>query len=314
MNMHKNARLTWMRRIEMVDEVIRARAKVSSVAMRFGVSATTVRKWVGRYRSLGETGLLDRSSRPRRSPRAIATRTALVIVELRKKRLICARIAQTLKVSSATVSRVLSRAGLSRLGALDPIVPVMRYEHERPGDLLHIDTKKLGCIEGIGHRITGSPKRHAHHAGFEALFVAVDDHSRIGFTQMHPDEGKASAIAFLRAACAYYASLGVALRKILTDNGPAFRSKAFGCVCKALGLKHAFTKPYCPQTNGKAERFIGSALREWAYGFIYHHSNERTAMLNSWTHHYNWHRPHQGIGGVPPASRLPRNNVLQVHT
>ena len=131
---------------------------------------------------------------------------------------------------------------------------------------------------------------------------------------MHPDEGKASAIAFLRAACAYYASLGVALRKILTDNGPAFRSKAFGCVCQALGLKHAFTKPYCPQTNGKAERFIGSALREWAYGFIYHHSNQRTAMLNSWTHHYNWHRPHQGIGGVPPASRLPGNNVLQVHT
>ena len=151
-------------------------------------------------------------------------------------------------------------------------------------------------------------------AGWESLFVAVDDPSRLRFTQRQPSEGKACAIAYLTAAIHYYALLGVTIRRILTDNGPAFRSKASAEACRILGVRHRFTKPYCPQTNGRAERFIGSALREWAYGFIYQHSDQRTAMLEHWTHHYNWHRPHLGIGGVPPASRIPGNNVLQVHT
>jgi transposase InsO family protein len=312
MNVHKNARLTFVRRIEMVDAVVQARHEVNSAAMRFGVSAATARKWVGRYLSEGEAGLADRSSRPQRSPRAIAVNTALSIIELRKKRLTIARIAQALQVSSATVSRVLARAGLSKLSALDPIVPVVRYEHKAAGDLLHLDIKTLSRIEAVGHRITGNPRDSVTGAGWESLFVAIDDHSRLGFTQMHPSEGKAYAIAFLQNAVNYYARLNVTIRRILTDNGAAFRSKDFARACRLLGLHHRFTKPYCPQTNGKAERFIGSLLREWAYGFIYHHSNQRTAMLDHWTHHYNWHRPHQGIGGVPPASRIPENNVLQV--
>ncbi len=314
MNIHKNARLTFVRRIEMVQEVIQARHELGFVAVRFGVSTATVRKWVGRYLGLGEPGLLDCSSRPHKSPRAIPIRTAQAVIELRRKRLTQARIAQALRVSIATVSRVLARAGLSKLAALDPVVPVMRYEHESPGDLLHLDIKTLGRIEAVGHRITGDPRDHTKGAGWESLFVAIDDHSRVSFTQMQPSEGKACAIAFLIAAVRYFAGLGVTIRRVLTDNGPAFRSKAFAQASRELGLRHRFTKPYCPQTNGKAERFIGSALREWAYGFIYHHSNQRTAMLEHWTHHYNWHRPHQGIGGVPPASRLPGNNVLQVHT
>jgi transposase InsO family protein len=314
MNMHKNARLTFMRRIEMVDEVIRTRGEVSSIAIRYGVSAATVRKWVARYLAMGEPGLVDRSSRPRKSPRAIEARTALAVVELRKKRLTMARIALALRVSLATVSRVLSRAGLSRLSALDPVVPIVRYEHQSPGDLLHLDIKTLGRIEAVGHRITGCPRDRARGAGWESLFVAIDDHSRLGFTRIEENEGKSCAIAFLEEAVGYFARLGVTIRRILTDNGPAFRSKDFARACRTLGLRHRFTRSYRPQTNGKAERFIGSALREWAYGFIYHHSDQRTTMLDYWTHHYNWHRPHQGIGGVPPASRLPGNNVLQVHT
>lgn len=314
MNVHKNARLTLVRRLELVTAVFESKLSIGAVAVDAAVSVTTVRKWIARYRTLGPAGLRDRSSRPLRSPRAIAREQALTIIELRKKRLTQARIATLVGVSTATVSRVLARAGLSRWSALTPALPVVRYAHQRPGDLLHIETQKLGRIEGLGHGVTGSPKRHAHHAGFEALFVAVDDHSRVAFTHMHADEGKHSAIWFLQAAMTYYQGLGITIRRLLTDNGPAFRSKHFHATCRTLGIKHGFTKPYCPRTNGKAERFIQSALREWAYAFAYHHSKHSTAMLDHWIHHYNWHRPHQGIGGRTPSSRLPSNNVLQVHT
>ena len=182
----------------------------------------------------------------------------------------------------------------------------MRYEHAAPGDLLHIDTKKLGRIERPSHRVTGNRRDSVDGAGWEFLFVAIDDHARIGFTDMYPDERNASAVQFLRNAVAYFAALGVHVKRVLTDNGSAFRSKDFATACRRLGIKHSFTRPYRPQTNGKAERFIQSALREWAYGFAYQHSTERTAMLERWMHHYNWHRPHQGIGGVAPMSRLQR--------
>lgn len=190
----------------------------------------------------------------------------------------------------------------------------MRYEHDHPGDLVHIDIKKLGRIERLGHRIA----RHVRgtvRAGYEALFVAVDDHSRIGFTDVYPDQGELSAVQFLENLVAYYRSLGVTVRRILTDNGSAFNAKSFARTCESLELKHSFTRPYRPQTNGKAERFIQSALREWAYGIPYNHSRERTAMLERWIHHYNWHRPHQGIEGLTPISRLARsrNNLLQLH-
>jgi transposase InsO family protein len=316
MNIHKNARLTFARRLEMVQDVLDRKLSPTAAAARHDVSAPTVRKWVGRYLAQGQPGLRDASSRPRVSPRATAPPTALAIVELRRRFLTHARIAASLGVSPSTVGRVLARAGLSRWADLVPSEPTVRYEHEHPGDLLHIDTKKLGRIVRMGHRVTGDPRDRVDGAGWEFLFVAVDDHARIGFTQIHPDECQNSAIEFLRASRAYFAGLGVTIRRVLTDNGSAFRSKAFAAACRALRMKHSFTRPYRPQTNGKAERFIQSALREWAYGIPYRRSAERTAMLKRWTHHYNWHRPHQGIGGLAPMSRLSsdRNNLLTLHT
>jgi len=316
MNSHKNARLTYVRRIEMIQDIIQRGFSVPQAAAAHGVSAPTARKWLGRYLAEGETGLGDASSRPARSPRAIEPAKALAIVELRHKRLTQARIATALGVSKSTVSRVLARAGLSLLSDLEPAEPVVRYEHEAPGDMLHIDTKKLGRIERPSHRVTGNRRDSVDGAGWEMLFVAIDDHARIAFTAMHADERTLSAVQFLRDAVAYYARLGVKVTRLLTDNGSAFRSKDFAAACKALGVRHRFTRPYRPQTNGKAERFIQSALREWAYGFTYQHSSERTKALDRWNHHYNWHRPHQGIGGAVPMSRLnsSRNNLLTLHS
>jgi len=240
----------------------------------------------------------------------------LAIVELRKRRLTQARIAISLGVSQSTVGRVLGRAGLSKLSDLVVAEPVRRYEHVAPGHLLHIDTKRLGRIERPSHRVTGDRRDRARGAGWEFLFVAIDDHSRIGFTDMYPDEGKESAVQFLRNAVAYFASLGVQVKRLLTDNGNAFRAKVFAAACSELGVRHRFTRMYRPQTNGKAERFIQSALREWAYPWVYQHSVERTETLEAWNHHYNWHRPHQGIGGFVPMSRLKkrRNNLLTLHS
>jgi len=316
MNMHKNARLTVIRRLEMVRSVLDQGLTPAEAAAEVGVSEPTSRKWLGRYLAEGERGLNDRSSRPSYSPRAIPSGKALAIMELRRRRLTQARIAASLGVSVSTVSRVLARAGLSKLRDLEPAEPVLRYEHAHPGDMLHIDTKKLGRIEAIGHRVTGNRRDRTRGAGWEYLFVAVDDHARIGFTQVRSDEGQRSATAFLRAAVAYFASLRVRVRRILTDNGNCFRSKRFAQACRRLHLRHGFTRPYRPQTNGKAERFIQSALREWAYGITYTHSSERNTMLDRWTHHYNWHRPHQGIGGLAPIGRLAqsRNNLLQLHS
>ena len=316
MDSHKNARLTYVLRIEMVQDITLLCLSVPQAAAAHGVSAATARKWLCRYLAGGEAGLGDASSRPNRSPRAIEPAKALTIVELRHKRLTQARVAAALGVSKSTVSRVLSRAGLSLLSNLDPVGASVRYEHEAPGDMLHIDTKKLGRIERPSHRVTGNRRDSVDGAGWEMLFVAIDDHARIAFTAMHADERTPSAVQFLRDAVAYYAGLGVSVRRLLTDNGSAFRSKDFAAACKALGVRHRFTRPYRPQTNGKAERFIQSALREWAYGFTYQHSTERTKALDRWNHHYNWHRPHQGIGGAVPMSRLisSRNNLLTLHS
>ena len=315
MNIHKNARLTFTRRLELVRMIVDRGHTEAEAACAAGVSLPTARKWLGRYLAEGEPGLHDRSSRPNLSPRTIAPEKALLIVELRRRRLTQARIAASVGVSESTVGRVLRRAGVSRLSDLQPSEPVVRYEHERPGDLLHIDTKKLGRIERMGHRITGNRRDVFGGAGWEFLFVAIDDHSRVGFTDLYRDERQASAVQFLQNAVAYFASLGVQIRRVLTDNGSAFRSKLFRDACKELELKHSFTRAYRPQTNGKAERFIQSALREWAYGIPYKHSSERQDMLDRWIHHYNWHRPHQGIKGMAPISRLgrSRNNLLTIH-
>jgi len=316
MNIHKNARLSFARRVEMVQDITQGGLSVCVAAAIHGVTAPTVRKWLGRFLAGGEAALFDASSRPLCSPRAIEPNKALAIVELRHRRLTQARIAAALDVSKSTVNRVLARAGLSHLSDLQPAQPVVRYEHAAPGDMLHIDTKKLGRIERPSHRVTGNRRDRVDGAGWETLFVAIDDHARIAFTDMHPDEKAPQAVQFLRNAVAYYASLGVCIKRLLTDNGAAFRSADFAQACKELHIRHKFTRPYRPQTNGKAERFIQSALREWAYGFTYQSSDQRTAALDQWNHHYNWHRPHQGIGGAAPMSRLSpsRYNLLTLHS
>jgi len=315
MNIHKNARLTLRRRLEMVQDITLRGLSAAQAADQQGVTAPTARKWLGRFLAFGEPGLVDASSRPASSPRTIEPAKALAVIELRRKRLTHARIATALGISKSTVSRVLARAGLSRLSDLEPAEPQQRYEHAEPGDMLHIDTKRLGRIERPSHRVTGDRRDRMRHIGWEMLFVAVDDHARIAFTDMHPDETWPQAVQFLRNAVAYFASLGVKVKRVLTDNGSPFRSRQFAQTCQQLGIRHKFTRAYRPQTNGKAERFIQSALREWAYGFTYRHSTERTAALDSWSHNYNWHRPHQGIGGSAPMSRLnkSRNNLLTLH-
>lgn len=315
MNSHKHARLTYARRQEMVQQMTEMNWSAGEAAAAHGVTPATARKWLGRFLAGGEAALVDASSRPACSPRTIEPAKALLIAELRRRRMTQARIARSVGVSESTVSRVLARAGLSKLSDLVPAEPVVRYEHERPGDLLHIDTKKLGRIERPSHRVTGNRRDSITGAGWEMLFVAVDDHARIAFTAMHPDEKTPRAVQFLRDAVAYYAGLGITVRRVLTDNGAAFRARDFAGACAELGIKHKFTRAYRPQTNGKAERFIQSALREWAYGWTYQNSAQRTRSLASWQHHYNWHRPHAGIGGAFPMSRLnsSRNNLLTAH-
>ncbi len=316
MNTHKHARLTYARRLEMVRQLTFEGCSFSQAAAEHGVTPATARKWLGRYLAGGESALEDASSRPARSPRAIDPGKALLIVELRRRCMLQSHIARSVGVSESTVSRVLARAGLSKLSDLKPSEPVQRYEHDAPGDMLHIDTKKLGRIIRPSHRVTGNRRDSVNGAGWETLFVAIDDHARISFTAMHPDEKTPQAVQFLKNAVAYYAGLCVTIKRLLTDNGSAFRSRDFAKTCVALGIKHRFTRAYRPQTNGKAERFIQSALREWAYGWTYQNSEHRTIALASWQHHYNWHRPHSGIGGVAPMSRLrtSENNLLTVHT
>lgn len=304
MNSHKHARLTYARRLEMVRQMTGQGLSAPLAAAAHGVTPSTARKWLGRYLAGGEPALADASSRPAHSPRAIEPGKALLIVELRRRRLMQVQIARSVGVSESTVSRVLARAGLSKLSDLQPAEPVHRYEHDAPGDLLHVDTKKLGRIVHPSHRVTSNRRDSVDGAGWEMLFVAIDDHARIAFTAMHPDEKSPQAVQFLRDAVAYFAGLGVSIKRVLTDNGSAFRSRDFANTCQALGIKHKFTRAYRPQTNGKAERFIQSALREWAYGWTYQHSAHRTRALASWQHHYNWHRPHSGIGGTVPMFRL----------
>jgi transposase InsO family protein len=225
-------------------------------------------------------------------------------------------IAQQLAVSRATVSRVLARAGLSRLAALDPVPVPRRYEREHPGELLHLDTKKLGRIERPGHRVHGDRRSRVRGAGWEYAYVAIDDRSRLGFAQLHPTETGLSATQFLQNTLAYYRTLGIRIRAIMTDNAKIFEAEKFQKLCRQHRIKHRRTRPYRPQTNGKAERFIQTALREWAYARAYRHSQQRALELPHWLHRYNWHRPHASLKGYPPISRigLSEANVLRLHS
>ncbi len=316
MDCHQNARLTMRSREQLIRKVVEERCTLKQAAACFSVSAKTAAKWVRRFREEGVEGLRDRTSRPHRLRRPTAIELVQRVEQLRRQRWTGLRIAQQTGLSRATVSRILRRLKLSRVRDLEPKVPVQRYEHARPGDLLHLDIKKLGRIARPSHRVTGDRRDRVAGIGWEYLHVAIDDHSRIAFSAIHPDEKRESALAFLVAALEYYARFGIRFRALLTDNGPAYRSRAFAQACRALGLKHRFTRPYTPRTNGKAERFIQTALREWAYARTYQNSNERSQELRPWLHQYNWHRPHGSLGWSPSVSRsaLDRNNLLRLHT
>ncbi len=324
MNIHKNARLTLHSRAELVRRVLQEHQSPKTVAVAMGVSVRTIAKWIGRFRAEGVAGLADRSSRPHRLRKPTPDHLAKHIEALRRQRFTGKQIAQETGVSAATVSRVLRRLGISRLRDLEPAEPVRRYERQHPGELIHIDIKKLGRFEQVGHRITGDRKGQSSNLrgtkrggpGWEFVHVCIDDASRIAFTQVKSDEKARSAVSFLKAAVAYYASLGITVQRVMTDNGSCYKARAFARACKRLGLKHIRTKPYTPKTNGKAERFIQTALREWAYARAYQTSKQRPLDLPIWTHQYNWHRPHGGINYQAPISRLglSRNNLLRLHT
>ena len=301
----------------MVRAVVDDGLTKAAAARRFHATAKTVGKWVERFHQEGVDGLRDRSSRPLSSPDQTPAATCAAIEALRRQRHTGKQIAAEVGVSPATVSRVLKRVGLNRLGALEPAEPVRRYEREKPGEMIHIDIKKLGKFNQIGHRITGDRTGQSNNrgVGWEYVHVAIDDHSRVAFAKVMSSEKKRSAIAFLKEAVAYYDRLGVKVERVMTDNGSCYKSFAFRRACKRLRLKHIRTKPYTPKTNGKAERFIQTSLREWAYARAYPNSRERAVELPFWLHRYNWHRPHAGIDDSIPISRLglTGNNVLRLH-
>ncbi|TFV48413.1 IS481 family transposase [Bradyrhizobium niftali] len=303
----------------MVRSVIEGGLTKAAAALKFNVSAKTVAKWVKRFRAEGMSGLRDRSSRPLSSPSQTQPATCAAVEALRRNRHTGKQIAAEIGISPATVSRVLRRLGLNRLAALEPAEPIRRYEREHPGELIHLDIKKLGRIGSVGHRITGrypgAINRH-HGIGWEFVHVCIDDASRVAFVQVMPDQRKQSAVAFLEAAVAYFARLGVSVERVMTDNGSCYRSESFRAACKRLGLRQIFTRPDTPKTNGKAERFIQTALREWAYAQAYQNSDQRTAELPNWLHRYNWHRPHGSLKANTPISRLglAGNNLLRLHS
>lgn len=309
MNSHKHARLTPKGRALLVNRVLEKGWTVAEASQAGGVSQRTGFKWLARFKAEGAQGLVDRSSRPHNCSRALPPSEQARMEQLRRQRWPLWRIAQQAGRGIATVSRYMKRLGLSKLSALQPPEPVVRYERAAPGELLHIDTKRLGRIEGIGHRITGDRKYRHRGVGWDMVHLAIDDYSRVSFAQVLPDETAASCVQFLRRAVAYYLSLGVRIQRVMTDNGKGFKN-VFKAACDELGIKHIKTKPYTPKTNGKAERFVQTSLREWAYVRAYESSAERTAALQPFLHRYNCHRPHFALNRQPPMSRIPAMNNL----
>jgi transposase InsO family protein len=290
----------------LIVERLRQGWTVSAVADAMGIDPSTVGKWRDRFAAEGEAGLQDRSSRPHCSPTRLDGQAEAEIEGLRRQRLSGPAIARRARRPVSTVGAVLRRLGLGRLTSLDPKPPVIRYERERPGELIHIDTKKLGRIAGIGHRITGDRRGQSRKrgTGWEALHVAIDDASRLAYTEILPDERQDSATAFLARARAWFASHGVTVERVMTDNGSAYKSRAFRTALSNAGIRHKRTRPYTPRTNGKAERFIQTSLREWAYAAPYDTSTQRAEAMPAWLCNYNSRRPHSALGGQPPISRL----------
>jgi len=323
MKLHRNAALSWRGRRQLARRVVEQGWALKAAAEAAGVSVRCARKWVGRYRLDGERGLLDRSSAPRRVANRTPSDRVEAIVALRGLRMTAAEIADTLEMALSTVSGILRRRGLGRLGRTGLERPV-RYERSRPGELVHVDVKRLGRIQGgAGKRVRGGLRKHWNRArtdaegrrrltvGWEFVHIAIDDHSRLAYAEVLPDEKAKTAIGFLRRASAFYARYGITIERLLTDNGSAYVSAIHAAACRALGIRHLRTRPYRPQTNGKAERFIRTMLAGWAYGAVYGSSAERTRALDGWLSHYNHQRPHSALGRQPPVSRT---NVLGPYT
>jgi len=314
MKLHGNAALSWQGRRRLARRVVEEGWTLVAAAAAAGVSVRCARKWVGRYRLEGEQGLADRSSAPRRVGNRTPAERVAVIVMLRRLRFTAAEIAETLGMALSTVSGILTRSGLGRLGRLGLEEP-LRYERARPGELVHVDVKRLGRIQGgAGKRVHGGRKhynrarvdaegRRRLSVGWEFVHVAVDDHSRLAYAEVLPDEKATTAIGFLRRALAFYRRYGIRVERVLTDNGSAYVSARHALACRRLGIRHLRTRPYRPQTNGKAERFIRTLLTGWAYGAIYRSSDQRTAALDGWLAYYNHQRPHAALGRQPPVSR-----------
>ena len=307
MALHKNARTCPNSRLEMARRVFDERRPVRQVAREFGVTPKTVYKWLRRYKETPcGAGLEDASSAPKTLPHKLGEDKVAEIVRLRRERRWTARvIGIELGIPRSTVSAVLKREGISRLKSLDPKEPVVLYEHPSPGALLHMDVKKLGRFRRPGHRVEGRGGKASRGAGVECVHVCIDDHSRVAYVEIHPDERAETAVGFLRRAVEWYRQQGVSVERVLTDNGGCYRSGRWQRTCAELDVKPKKTRPYRPQTNGKAERFIQTLLREWAYGRVYQNSDERGAALRPYVSHYNWHRGHGSLNYQPPITRLP---------
>ncbi len=304
MRLHPNAKTTPSGRWLLVQRVRKERWTVLAAAEAAGVSLRTAYKWLARYRGEGQAGLTDRRSRPRTIPRRTPERMVRRVEQLRRRRMTSTEIASRTSLPLSTVSLVLRRLGLHRLSRLEPEEPVRRYERETPGELLHLDTKKLARIRRVGHRIHGDRSTRVRGAGWEFAHVCVDDHTRLAYVEVLPNERATTAMAFLRRALAWYRARGIEIQRIMTDNGSCYVSNRFAVLCHERGIRQIFTRPYTPKTNGKAERFIQTLTQKWAYKRAYRTSALRASALRPWVKHYNHERPHRGIGMKPPMARL----------
>jgi len=304
--LHANARSSPPIRRLLVDRVLELGWPVGLAAKAVGLSRRAASKWIARYRAEGESGLQDRRSTPRRIPHRTDPALVSKILALRHKRLVAWAIARELELPRSTVGAILRRHGLGRLGALDKPVPVVRYERSAPGELLHLDTKKLGRIEGVGHRIHGDRTRCSRGAGWEYAHLAIDDYTRLSFAEVLPDETGESCALFLEHALSFFARHRIRVERLLTDNGAGYKSHAFDAVCQQSGIRHLWTRPYTPRTNGKAERLVQTLLREWAYRRPYSNSRQRSRALKPYLRHYNHSRPHGSLEQQPPIRRLRR--------
>jgi transposase InsO family protein len=311
MKLHGNARLSPKGRLLLARRVLEGGWSLAAAAAAAGVSERTAGKWVARYRAEGQAGLVDRSSAPRRVPGRTDEARVELIAALRRLRMTGAEIALCLGMALSTVSGILTRIGLGKLSRLEPPEPPNRYERRHPGELIHIDVKKLGRIgAGAGHRVHGDRRKRSRGAGWEYVHVCVDDATRLAYVEVLDDEKATTAVGFLKRAIAFFAAHGITVKRVMTDNGSAYRSTLHALACRALRLKHLRTRPYRPRTNGKAERFIKTLLAGWAYGAIYRTSTERRAALSGWIDWYNTRRPHGALGHKPPAARLTELNNL----